>query len=60
MHFDPKEQLASTEEGREKLVKALMNNSVSASMHIGTNPNDLPRRYLAPGFLENHLAFGFF
>lgn len=57
MHFDPKEQLASTEEGRKKLVKALMSNSVSASMHIGVNPDDLPRRYLAPGYLENHLVW---
>ena len=50
MHFNPKEDWASTEEGRRKLVKALMNNSLGASVGIGAvDPNDLPRRYLPPG-----------
>ena len=50
MHFNPKEVWASTEEGRRKLVKALMNNSLGASVGIGAvDPNDLPRRYLPPG-----------
>ena len=50
MNFSPKEHWASTTEGRQKLVKALMNNSLGASVGIGAvNPADLPRRYLAPG-----------
>ena len=50
MHFNPKEEWASTQEGRQKLVKALMNNSLGASVGIGTvDPAELPRRYLPPG-----------
>ena len=50
MNFNPKEHWASTTEGRQKLVKALMNNSLGASVGIGAvNPADLPRRYLSPG-----------
>ena len=49
MNFNPKEHWASTTEGRQKLVKALMNNSLGASVGIGAvNPADLPRRYF-PG-----------
>lgn len=52
MHFNPKDGLASTEEGRRKLVQALMNNSLGASMGIGAvDPAELPRRYLPPGML---------
>ena len=52
MHFNPKEQWGSTEEGRRKLVKALMNNSLGASVGIGVlDPKELPRRYLSPGTL---------
>jgi len=54
MHFNPKEQLASTHEGRRKLVEALMSNSLGASMGVGrVDPAELPRRYLAPGILDS-------
>ena len=37
-------------EGRQQLVKALMNNSLGASVGSGAvDPADLPRRYLSPG-----------
>lgn len=52
MHFNPKETLGTTAEGRAKLVKALMANSVGNSSSCGQStagPEDLPRRYLPPG-----------
>lgn len=61
MHFNPKEKWASTEEGRRKLVKSLMNNSLGASVGIGTvDPNDLPRRYLPPGSFGINARFNLF
>lgn len=60
MHFNPKDGLASTEEGRRKLAQALMNNSLGASMGIGAvDPAELPRRYLPPGMLGMLLVFVF-
>lgn len=50
MHFDPREQWASTEEGRNKLVGALMSNSIGSAENMGVaDPRDLPRRHLPPG-----------
>lgn len=50
MHFDPREQWASTEEGRNKLVGALMSTSVGSADNMGvSDPRDLPRRHLPPG-----------
>ncbi len=50
MHFNPKENWASTEQGRKKLLDALMNHSLQPSMGIGNHdPSTLPRRYLPPG-----------
>lgn len=47
MHFDPREQWASTEEGRNKLVGALMSTSVGSADNMGvSDPRDLPRRHL--------------
>lgn len=61
MHFNPKEQWGSTEEGRRKLVKAFMNNSLGASVGVGVlDPKDLPRRYLSPGTLGGDLLYVLF
>ncbi len=50
MHFNPKENWASTTEGRKKLLDALMNHSLQPTMGIGNHdPSTLPRRYLPPG-----------
>lgn len=50
MHFNPKEQWASTEEGRKRLLDCLMTNSFEMDMGIGDHdPSTLPRRFLPPG-----------
>lgn len=50
MHFNPKERWASTEQGRKKLVGALMEYSLQPTTGIGNHePSTLPRRYLPPG-----------
>ena len=50
MHFNPKEQWASTEEGRKRLLDCLMTNSFEMDMGIGDHdPSALPRRFLPPG-----------
>lgn len=50
MHFNPKEQWASTESGRQKLLNALMDYSLQPTMGIGNHdPHTLPRRYMPPG-----------
>ena len=50
MHFNPKEQWASTDEGRKKLIDALMEFSLQPTMGAGNhNPSTLPRRHLPPG-----------
>ena len=54
MKFDPREQLGSTEQGRARLLKALMSNSLSndGGAVVGhVDPEHLPRRYLPPGRL---------
>eukprot|EP00435_Cladocopium_sp_Y103_P022359 s514_g5.t1 len=50
MHFDPKEQWASTEEGRQKLLDALMEHSLQPTLGVGNHdPATLPRRHMPPG-----------
>lgn len=50
MHFNPREQWASTEEGRQKLLDSLMTNSFEMDLGVGNHdPETLPRRYLPPG-----------
>ena len=50
MHFDPKEQWASTDEGRQKLLDALMEHSLQPTLGVGNHdPATLPRRHLPPG-----------
>ena len=54
MKFDPREDLGSTEEGRARLLKALMSNSLSGDggAVVGhVDPEHLPRRFLPPGCL---------
>lgn len=50
MHFNPREQWASTEAGRKQLLDALMTNSFEMDVGIGDHdPATLPRRFLPPG-----------
>ena len=50
MNFNPKEQLGSTEEGRKKLINALLSNSFNSTVGVGNHdPETLPRRFMPPG-----------
>lgn len=50
MKFNPREQLRSTEEGRKKLLDALMTNSFNSTVGAGNHdPSTLPRRFMPPG-----------
>ena len=50
MNFNPKEQWGSTEEGRKKLINALLSNSFNSTVGVGNHdPETLPRRFMPPG-----------
>lgn len=50
MNFNPREQWASTEAGRKKLLDALMSHSFNEHVGAGNHdPSTLPRRYMPPG-----------